>query len=382
MIAPDSFKHSLSALEAAQAMEQGFRYCFPDAEYHLLPLADGGEGTLTVLQQCLSGEEKSSVVLNAIGEPVTASWLWLPAHRQQAKATAYIELARAAGLAQLPLARRQPLVAHTYGCGQLIQAALEQGAEKIVLGLGGSASTDGGSGMLQALGAKLLDKQGQPLELGGGALSALASIDLSQLHARCSEVEMVLACDVSNPLLGPRGASQVFAPQKGASPQQIIQLESGLRQFAQVCADIAGLDKSNSPSFGAAGGSPLGLNMAFNVTIVSGIEMMLALLNAARVLQGADLVVTGEGQMDGQTLQGKAPWGITQLAQQQGIPVIAIAGAIGADIAPVYQHISAAFSCVPRVQPLTATLAQAKHNVMQTARNVASAIQLGSHFKA
>lgn len=377
VIAPDSFKHSLSAVEAAHAIEAGFRQCFPDAQYVTLPLADGGEGTLAALNQCLAGHQKSTNVLNALGETTCAPWLLLPANEHQAKTTAYIELACAAGLGSIPLDQRQPLAAHTYGCGQLIQAALDHGAQSIVLGLGGSASTDGGSGLLSALGARLLDSQGQLLELGGGALSELASIDLSQLDPRCREVAMVLACDVNNPLLGPHGASAIFAPQKGATPHQVSLLEAGLSQMAQVCESVTGQHRGHTTGFGAAGGTPLGLSMAFDVAIESGIEMVLALLNAKQCLQGADLVVTGEGQMDAQTLQGKAPWGIAKLAQQQGIPVLAIAGATGPDVTPLYQQMTCVFPAVPRVQPLAETLAQSKQNLTQTARNVAHAIALG-----
>ena len=372
LIAPDSFKESLTAKQVCQCIEAGFSQVFPQAQYTHLPLADGGEGTVDVLMQGLMGERKTSRVEGPLGEPVDAHWALLDEGR-----TALIEIAAASGLDLTTVEQRNPLITSTYGTGQLIKEALELGVEKILLGLGGSATNDGGAGIVQALGGALLDRQGCELVKGGAALAQLESIDMSNLHPRCQQVSLIVACDVSNPLCGERGASVVFGPQKGAQEQDIILLDEALTNFAEVVSALTGTIRENDAGFGAAGGAPLGLSLLFELHIQSGIEMVLDTLNADQWLTDVDLVITGEGQIDNQTLQGKTPFGIAQRANARGIPVIGIAGSLGYDVDALYSHIDSLFGTVRSPQALPQVLEEAQTNLIRTARNVAATLRLG-----
>ncbi|MFA0292145.1 glycerate kinase [Vibrio splendidus] len=381
VIAPDSFKESLSAVSVAACIEKGFREIFPDADYVILPLADGGEGTVDVLLQGLAGQKRTHQVEGPLGALVNAEWAMLEPSEHNQNKTALIEIAAASGLDLLKLEQRDPLVASSFGTGQLILEAIELGAQTIILGLGGSATNDGGAGIVQALGGTLLDNAGQELNRGGAALAELASIDLTGLDSRCADVELIVACDVDNPLCGDNGASHVFGPQKGATPDQVLILDKALANFAQI-AESQGCVGGDDPvhkrtGYGAAGGTPMGLGLLFNMQIKPGIEMVLDVLQADEVLKGADLVITGEGQMDNQTLQGKTPYGIAKRASLQGIPTIGIAGSLGSEVEALYGEMSSLFGTVRSPQPLNQVLQEAEMNLTRTARNIAATLKLG-----
>lgn len=375
VIAPDSFKESLSAKQVCVAVEQGFKAIYPEADYLHLPLADGGEGTVEVLMAQLGGQWQTSCVEGPNGELVSAQWALLDKGK-----TALIEIAAASGLDLLPTSERNPMLTSTYGTGQIIQQALSLGVDKIVLGLGGSATNDGGAGIIEALGGRLLDAQGQTLPRGGAALSNLAEIDVTGLDPRCQHVELIVACDVDNPLYGQHGASVVFGPQKGATAEMVDALDMALADFASVAQLHTSFDPHTTKGFGAAGGTPLGLSVAFNLQMVAGIDMVLSMLNAKDVIAGSDLLITGEGQMDHQTVQGKTPWGIASLAAELDIPVIAIAGSNGRDLTPLYSKMNAVFDSVRSPQALPQVLAEAEANVIRTARNIAATLRLGQQL--
>ncbi|KPM00970.1 glycerate kinase [Vibrio splendidus] len=381
VIAPDSFKESLSAVSVAACIEKGFREIFPDADYVTLPLADGGEGTVDVLLQGLAGQKRTHQVEGPLGELVSAEWAMLESSDRNLNKTALIEIAAASGLDLLTPEQRDPLVASSFGTGQLILEAIEQGAQTIILGLGGSATNDGGAGIVQALGGRLLDRNGQEIGRGGAALAELASIDLTGLDSRYTDVELIVACDVDNPLCGDNGASHIFGPQKGANPEQVLMLDKALRNFVQI-AETQGCVCGDDPvhkrvGYGAAGGTPMGLGLLFNMQIKPGIEMVLDVLQADDVLKGADLVITGEGQMDNQTLQGKTPYGIAKRASLQGIPTIGIAGSLGTEVEALYGEMSSLFGTVRSPQSLDQVLKEAEKNLTRTARNIAATLKLG-----
>ncbi|MEZ8413622.1 glycerate kinase [Vibrio splendidus] len=386
VIAPDSFKESLSAVSVTACVEKGFREIFPDADYVTLPLADGGEGTVDVLLQGLAGQKRTHQVEGPMGALINAEWAMLEPSAQNPNKTALIEIAAASGLDLLKPEQRDPLIASSFGTGQLILEAIERGAQTIILGLGGSATNDGGAGIVQALGGRLIDSKGQDddgqeLGRGGAALAELASIDLTGLDSRCADVELIVACDVDNPLCGDNGASHVFGPQKGATPDQVLILDKALANFAQI-AESQGCVGGDDPvhkrtGYGAAGGTPMGLGLLFNMQIKPGIEMVLDVLQADEVLKGADLVITGEGQMDNQTLQGKTPYGIAKRASLQGIPTIGIAGSLGTEVEALYGEMSSLFGTVRSPQPLNQVLKEAEMNLTRTARNIAATLKLG-----
>ena len=375
VIAPDSFKESLSAMGVATCIENGFSQIFPDSEFIKIPLADGGEGTVDVLVEMLEGEKQYCDVHGPITGNVNAMWALL--NDGQSK-TALIEIAAASGLDLITPEQRNPLVATSFGTGQTILQALDAGVEKIVLGLGGSATNDGGAGILQALGGQLLDAQGNELPVGGAALADLASIDLSNIDKRCENVEFVVACDVSNPLTGENGASHVFGPQKGATPEMVALLDSALGNFADVAAQTTNVQHLTSAGFGAAGGAPMGLCLAFDIQIQAGIDMVLDILKVNDALQGADLVITGEGQMDNQTLNGKTPFGVAKRAQARDIPIIAIAGSLGTEVEALYDTIGSIFGTVRSPQALPQVLNEAEGNLTRTARNIAATLAMGN----
>ncbi|MEZ8389525.1 glycerate kinase [Vibrio splendidus] len=380
VIAPDSFKESLSAVPVAACIEKGFREIFPDADYVTLPLADGGEGTVDVLLQGLAGQKRIHQVEGPLGALVNAEWAMLEPSDRNPNKTALIEIAAASGLDLLKPEQRVPLIASSFGTGQLILEAIERGAQTIILGLGGSATNDGGAGIVQALGGLLLDDDGQELNRGGAALAELASIDLTGLDSRCADVELIVACDVDNPLCGDNGASHVFGPQKGATPEQVLLLDKALANFAQIAESqgcVGGEPVQERAGYGAAGGTPMGLGLLFNMQIKPGIEMVLDVLQADEVLKGADLVITGEGQMDNQTLQGKTPYGIAKRASLQGIPTIGIAGSLGSEVEALYGEMSSLFGTVRSPQSLDQVLQEAEKNLTRTARNIAATLKLG-----
>jgi glycerate kinase len=322
--APQAFKGSLSALEVCLAMEKGIRQVFPKASIVQVPLADGGDGTLEILLRIKEGKLKSSKVQNAIGKPITASWGIL-----NDKATAIIELAQACGLARLLPEERNPLHTHTYGVGQLIEEALDGGCRHFLIGIGGSATNDAGTGMLKALGAQFLDSQGQELPLGGVALQNLSKIDLSGLDQRLKESIFSVACDVSNPLIGEKGAAMTYAGQKGASLPMVLQLEKAMMHFAKIVKRDFGVDLSSIPFGGAAGGLGAGIKAFLKAELCCGSELMTDLVELDKKLEGANLVIVGEGRMDAQTVYSKTPFTVAKKAKAQKIPVLAIVGSLG-----------------------------------------------------
>ncbi len=375
VIAPDSFKESLSAADVATCIENGFSEVFPDSEYIKIPLADGGEGTVDVLVDALNGQRQNQTVRGPIKGAVNAVWALLDDGQSK---TALIEIAAASGLDLITPEQRDPLIATSFGTGQSILQALDLGVQKILIGLGGSATNDGGAGILQALGGKLLDAQGSELPVGGAALANLASIDLTDLDKRCANVEFIVACDVSNPLTGENGASAIFGPQKGATAEMVELLDNALSHFADIAEKTTHINHQQSVGFGAAGGAPLGLSLAFNIQIKAGIDMVLDILNVDELLQGADLVISGEGMMDNQTLNGKTPYGIAQRAVQRGIPVIAIAGSLGTEVDALYDSMGSIFGTVRSPQSLPQVLDEANKNLTRTARNVAATLAMGN----
>ncbi|MET9158212.1 glycerate kinase [Streptomyces parvulus] len=322
LVAADKFKGSLTAVEVAERVTAGLRRVVPDVVVEALPVADGGDGT--VAAAVAAGFERREVrVAGPLGDPVTAAY----ALRGD---TAVVEMAEASGLQRLPEGVLAPLTASTYGSGELLRAALDAGARSIVFGVGGSATTDGGAGMLAALGARFLDADGEPVAPGGGGLAALASADLSGLDPRLAEVELVLASDVDNPLTGPKGAPAVYGPQKGASPDDVTALDAALAHFAEVLAGTESVgaraaEYAASPGAGAAGGIGYGA-LLLGARFRPGIEVMLDVLGFAPALERAGLVVTGEGSLDEQTLHGKAPAGVAAAARAAGKEVVAVCG--------------------------------------------------------
>jgi glycerate kinase len=323
VVAPDKFKGSLPATEVAAAIAAGLRAGRPDAELVTIPVADGGEGTVDAAVAAGFGRVPVTAAGPA-GDPVRASY----ARRGE---IAVVELAGVCGLARLPGGRPAPLTASSTGAGEVLRAALEAGARRIVLGVGGSASTDGGAGLLQALGARVLDTSGAPASpggpaLGGGALREVAALDLSGLHPGLRTAEVVLAADVDNPLTGPDGAAEVYGPQKGASPAEVALLDEGLHRWAAVVAAATGTDWSRAPGAGAAGGVGFAALAVLGATRRPGVELVLELAGFEDALDGADLVITGEGSLDAQSLAGKTPVGVARAAARRGIPVVAVAG--------------------------------------------------------
>jgi glycerate kinase len=326
LIAPDSFKGSLSALEVAKNIEIGVLRVDPEAEIIKVPMADGGEGTVQSLVEASGGTVIYEEVVGPLGMPVTASYGILGDQR-----TAVIEMASASGLPLIPAGKSDPSKTTTYGTGQLIKAALDAGAEEIIIGIGGSATNDGGVGMAQALGIRFLDSQGQSIGYGGGELARLANIDISGLDPRIKRTKIEVACDVTNPLYGPEGAAYIYGPQKGADIDMIKRLDDNLRHFANIIKKHIDKDVKDIPGAGAAGGMGAGLLAFFDARLKPGIEIVIEINKLKEKLQGVDLVITGEGMLDGQTVKGKAPVGVAREAKRFGIPVIAIAGAIGED---------------------------------------------------
>jgi glycerate 2-kinase len=320
VVAPDKFEGSLTAGQAAQAIRAGLLRARPDAEVVGLPLGDGGAGTLEAL--LAAGFERVPVAASGpTGEPVQAAI----AVRDD---RCFVEMAEASGLKRLPGGGRAPLEATTYGTGELIRAALDRGVRRLVLGIGGSATTDGGAGMAAALGARFLDDAGDELPRGGAALLRLATVDTAGLDPRLREVEVTVAADVDNPLVGPEGAAHVFGPQKGAGPDQVLLLDSALRRYGRVFAVDLGVDLADTPGAGAAGGLGAGAIAFLGARIRSGIELVLELVGFDQAVAAADLVVTGEGKLDAQSLRGKAPVGVARAATAHGVPVIALAGVV------------------------------------------------------
>ncbi|WP_163335650.1 glycerate kinase [Desulfopila sp. IMCC35008] len=330
--APNAFKGSLSAHEAAEAISRGVLRGFPDCEVIQVPVADGGDGLLEIATDALGGEVCDVTVKGPDMQEITSSFGWVRENR-----VAVIEMASASGLAILPEAKRDPTLTTTFGTGELILAALDKGAQRIIVGLGGSATCDGGIGMATSLGYRFLDEAGNALPPIGKSLQHIVSIDTSDIDQRLAQVVFDGVCDVTNPLTGENGASHVYSPQKGASAEQVLELDEGLSNLADVIKREMGMDIRDVPGAGAAGGLGAGLHCFLSARLEKGIDLVLDLVELEKKIQGADLVITGEGQIDFQTRFDKAPAGVARLANRYGIPCIAICGSIGEKIHELYE---------------------------------------------
>lgn len=345
LVCPDSFKGSISSVEAADAIERGLRSGFGNRPVEIVkvPLADGGEGTLDALVRANEGRLRRVRATDPLGREIQAEYGLIGIG-----AVAVVEMAAASGLCLLSDEERNPLVTSTYGTGLLIRAALDAGVSKIVVGIGGSATNDGGAGAMSALGARFLDSSGRELPPGGAALIDLHSIDLSDFAFPVGKVEVEVACDVTNPLIGPEGASAVYGPQKGASRDAVELLDKALARYAEIVRRDLGKDLAGTPGAGAAGGLGFGLTAFLDAKMRSGIEMVLDVVGFDQMLTRADLVITGEGRIDEQTAYGKTIGGVLKRALQAGVPVVAIAGSVSGDITPLYEAgLTAAFSIAP-----------------------------------
>lgn len=367
VIAPDSFKESLTAKEVCLAIESGFRRVWADSEFVHVPVADGGEGTVQSLVDATKGHLVHLAVTGPLGNSVDAFYGLLGD-----KQTAVIEMAAASGLHHVSLSQRDPKLTTSFGTGQLINHALERGAKKLIVGLGGSATNDGGVGMMAALGAKFSNHNGQPISLNGSGLKELAQIDLTGLNSRLAECEILVASDVDNPLCGSKGASATFGPQKGATEADIRLLDQNLNHYGQLIRKQIGRDVLNAAGSGAAGGMGAALIAFTQAKLQPGIDIVLETVGLENQLEGADLVVTGEGRIDWQTAHGKTPMGVASLAKKYDLPVIALAGCVGENYQAAYQcGIDAVFAAVPRALDLSTAFQEAGENLTNLSENVA-----------
>ena len=375
IIAPDSFKDSLSAEGVAQAIADGLAQVWPDAQLVQCPMADGGEGTVDSVLAACHGQLRHHSVRGPLGAAVQAGWGWLADSH-----TAIIEMAEASGLQLLPPEQRDACVTTTYGTGELIRAALDAGAQRIILAIGGSATNDGGAGAMQALGVQLFDAQAQKLPPGGLALSRLAHISLEQLDPRLAQVRFEIAADVNNPLCGPHGASAIFGPQKGANPEQVQQLDAALSHFADHCARVLPNDVRDEPGSGAAGGLGFAAKAFLGAQFRAGVDVVAELVGLDQAVRGADLVITGEGRFDAQTLRGKTPFGVARIARQHNVPVIVIAGTLGEGYEQMYAHgVDAAFALPSGPMTLEQACKAAPGLLRERAAAIARVWRLASH---
>lgn len=373
VIAPDSYKECLSALQVALSIESGFREVFPDAVYVKVPVADGGEGTVEAMIEATAGRRVDTTVRGPLGDPVDAFYGLTGDGK-----TAVIEMAAASGLALVPPNLRNPLNTTSYGTGQLIRSALDAGARKFILGIGGSATNEGGAGMLQALGVQLLDGQGQEIEPTGMGLGKLARIDMSAFDARLADCVIDVACDVDNPLCGPRGASAIFGPQKGATPEMVQQLDGYLQNFAAIARRDLGVDMADLPGAGAAGGMGAAMFAFLKGRLRPGSEIVTEAVGLDAHVRDADIVITGEGRIDGQTAFGKTPVGVARVAKRHNKPVIAIGGSLRADVDAVFAHgIDAVSSVLYRPCTIDEALTEGNENLRRAARNIAAILSMG-----
>jgi glycerate kinase len=366
IVAPNALKGSLSAFQAAEAMARGVRAAAPDAEIALLPIADGGDGTSAVLSAARAGAARETIVPDPLGRPVRASYALLDDGK-----TAALDVASASGLSLLESHERDPLVASSRGTGKLISAALDAGAETIIVGVGGSATVDGGAGLLAALGVALLDANGAPIQAGGSALARLARIELGRIHPALSRVKLRVACDVDSPLLGKHGAARMFGPQKGADADAVLELERNLSHFADLIQRTTGRDVRSVVSGGAAGGIAAGLFGVLGAQLESGIDLMLDALGFERVLQGASLVLTAEGLFDAQSLRNKGPCGVARWAKRRGVPAVALAGGIADELqASDFPDFAAVFSICRRPMPVPEAMARSAELLQSVSESV------------
>ena len=366
VLAPDSFKESMTAKEVCEAMERGIRKANSQIRCIHVPMADGGEGTMKSLVDATGGRVYSKEVVGPLGNNVVAEYGILGNGE-----IGVIEMASASGIHLVDSEKRNPLITTTFGTGQLIKACLDKGVKKLLIGIGGSATNDGGAGFIQALGGRLLDENGDDLSYGGGALAKLHTIDLSNLDERLKYVSVEVACDVNNPLCGKEGASYVFGPQKGATREMIEILDQNLSHYAEVIKEQLGKDVISKAGAGAAGGLGAGLMAFLDVKLKSGIEMVIEYANLEEKVRDADMVWTGEGSIDFQTQYGKTPLGVAMIAKKYNKPVIALAGRVGNDIDVLYDKgIDAIFGIMRGVTSIEEALVKGPENVEKTSENI------------
>lgn len=366
IISPDSFKGSVSAIDVAKSIEDAILSVDGSVKTVTMPVADGGEGTIEAIASCVPTELHEVTVFGPMGEEATACFATIDNGQ-----TAIIEMAQASGLPMVPASNRNPLLATTYGTGELMKAALDYGCKKMIIGIGGSATNDGGAGALMALGASFKNADGEELVLGGGALQELATIDLSEFDTRIYDVEIIVACDVTNPLTGTSGASHVYGPQKGATPEMVEMLDSALENFAVVSKQLLNKDYSICPGAGAAGGLGFALLAFCKAKFAAGIDIVLDVCGFEQELRDADLVITGEGRIDGQSVCGKVLYGIGMRAKEQNVPVIAIGGGVKEDSDALLDcGITAMFSIANGPMTLEYAMENGKKLIYQVAKNI------------
>lgn len=359
VLAPDSFKESMTAKEVCHSLEKGLRKSGLIFDCIYVPMADGGEGTVQSLVDATGGKIKKVRVKNPLGKEIESEYGILGDGK-----TAIIEMAKASGLELLLPEERNPMITTTYGTGQMIKSALDDGVSTIIIGIGGSATNDGGAGVIQALGGNLLDKNGEEIGYGGGELEKLFKIDISNLDSRLNNVKIVVACDVDNPLTGEFGASYVFGKQKGATLEQQEVLDNNLKNYANVIRNELGKEIDDVPGAGAAGGLGGGLLGLLDAQLKRGVDIVIEYAQLEEQIKGANLVITGEGSIDGQTRFGKTPYGVAKIAKKYGVPVVAIAGNVGKDIDVLYDYgFTSIFSILPRVESLEEAIKNGKENV-------------------
>lgn len=380
VIAPDSFKESLTSYEVASELEAGLKRVWPDAEYVKVPMADGGEGTVQSLVDATGGRIVKCAVTGPLGQKVLASYGILGDGR-----TAVIEMAEASGLPLVPRAERDPMRATTYGTGELLADAIKRGAEDVIIGIGGSATNDGGVGFAQALGVRFLDERGALIEepLGGGRLDEIYAIDMTHIHPGLANVTISVACDVTNPLTGDRGASAVYGPQKGATPEMVQKLDRNLGHLSALLKRDLHVDVAERPGAGAGGGIGAGLMAFTNATLKRGVELVVAATKLDEHMKGATLAITGEGRVDFQTAFGKTPSGVAAAAHRHDVPVVAIGGGLADDANGVFLHgIDAISSAVASPMPLDVAMEKARQYLRDAAERVARLIVVGQQIGA
>lgn len=377
IIAPQSLKGSLTAAEAGQAIATGVQVVYPQAQIDIVPIADGGEGTVQALVDATSGEIVQQKVTGPLGEPVIAFFGLLGDGQ-----TAALEMAAAAGLPLVPPEKRDPRITTTYGVGELIRAALDRGSRRFIIGIGGSATNDGGAGMAQALGASLLTGEATEIARGGAALATLARISLENLDPRIQECNVEVACDVNNPLCGPTGASAVYGPQKGATPEMITELDAALAHYAHIIEQDLGLAVKDVPGAGAAGGLGAGLMTFLHAKLRPGAQIVLEAVHLEERLRTADLVITAEGQIDAQTAYGKSVGAVATIAKRYELPVLALAGGLGDNYQVVYTlGVDAVTALTPGPMPLTYAMEHASRLMSDATERALRLMRVGTNLK-
>ncbi|MGJ9384215.1 glycerate kinase [Salipaludibacillus sp. CF4.18] len=380
VIAPDSFKESLTALQASNAIEEGLKEAFQEREasFVKIPMADGGEGTVQSLIDATGGKMEKLSVKGPLGNEVNAFYGLLGNGK-----TAVIEMSSASGIQLVPVEKRNPLITTTWGTGELILSAIDKGINHLIIGIGGSATNDGGAGMIQALGGNLLNATGEEINLGGGGLEELERIDLSRLDKRLRDIKIEVACDVDNPLTGPNGAAAIYGSQKGGTKEINEKLNKNLANFAEVIRRDLEKDIEHTAGAGAAGGLGAGLLAFLNAELKSGGRLVIDAVDLEKEVCNADLVITGEGGINHQTIHGKTPICVAEVANKYGVPVVAFAGSLTDNYSNVYQNgIDAVFSIVPGIVSLEEALETGYENLKNTARNVGRMLILNSNREA